>query len=207
MTQALTAADEGSSLMATTAWCLVSFLKGDHPPRLGITEVMIPVLVQTLFRTNTEQIITDLMAGLSLWTADASDVHLLELVESCDFIAKLMELVHHKNSARIGATSIRILGLFLSSQNNDLSQCVVNAGILSKFLELIDHDKPVIRKEVVWSLSNIVARSPEHVQYCLELGLIEKLIGKMATDPELKVRNEAIWAMSNAFYKGTPEQA
>ena len=29
----------------------------------------------------------------------------------------------------------------------------------------------------------------------------------MANDPDLKVRNEAIWAMSNAFYKGTPEQA
>ena len=29
----------------------------------------------------------------------------------------------------------------------------------------------------------------------------------MAEDLDLKVRNEAIWAISNAFYKGTTEQA
>ena len=110
-------------------------------------------------------------------------------------------------SARIGATSIRILGLLLSSYNETLSNAILNANLLQLFIELIDFEKAVIRKEVIWSLSNILARSPERIQLCLDNGLVLKLINKMAVDPDLKVRNEAIWAMSNAFYKGTAQQA
>ena len=93
-----------------------------------------------------------------------------------------MTLVTHTNSVRIGATSIRILGLMLSSYNDSLSSAIVDFGLLQQFVELIDFEKPVIRKEVIWSLSNILARSPERIQLCIDLGLVEKLIVKMAVD-------------------------
>ena len=76
--------------MATTAWCLVSFLKGEKPLDIKTSELIIPNLVKTLCRTDTEQILADLMAGLSLWAADASETNFIILVESGDFIAKLM---------------------------------------------------------------------------------------------------------------------
>ena len=93
-----------------------------------------------------------------------------------------MTLVTHTNSVRIGATSIRILGLMLSSYNDSLSSAIVDSGLLQQFVELIDFEKPVIRKEVIWSLSNILARSPERIQLCIDLGLVEILIEKMAVD-------------------------
>ena len=64
-----------------------------------------------------------------------------------------------------------------------------------------------MRKEVVWALSCILARSPEHVQQCMDLGLTQNLTEKMSRDGDMNVRKEAIWAMSNAMYKCNAEQA
>ena len=66
-------------------------------------------------------------------------MHLISLVEDGKFIARLIELINHANSAFIGATSIRILGLLLSHQNSTLSQAVFQAGLLEKYIELIEH--------------------------------------------------------------------
>ena len=107
---------------------------------------------------------------------------LLSLIADGQFVTKLLTLVTHANSVRIGATSIRILGRMLSSYNDTLSSAIVDSGLLQQFVQLIDYEKPVIRKEVIWSLSNILARSPERIQMCIDLGLVEKLIGKMAMD-------------------------
>ena len=54
MTQVLQQEENGTSLMGTTVWCLVSFLKGDPAPKLSITEPMIPTLIDTLYRTDVE---------------------------------------------------------------------------------------------------------------------------------------------------------
>ena len=122
------------------------------------------------------------MAGLSIWISKASDEMLLSLIADGQFVAKLLTLVTHANSVQIGATSIRILGRMLSSYNDTLSSAIVDSGLLQQFVQLIDYEKPVVRKEVIWSLSNILARSPERIQMCIDLGLVEKLIGKMAVD-------------------------
>ena len=84
-----------TSLMAATSWCLVSFLKGDPAPPNEVTEPMISVIVKTLYRTSVDSIIQDLLAGLSMWISDASDVMIQALIQDGRFIAKLMGLIEY----------------------------------------------------------------------------------------------------------------
>lgn len=89
--------------------------------------------------------------------------------------------------------------------NEKFYAVIVNAGILEMFTSLIDHPKAAIRQEIVQALSTLMVHSTRRVQKCIELGLVENIITKMASDGDPKVRSNAIWAISNAFYKATPE--
>lgn len=60
-----------------------------------------------------------------------------------------------------------------------------------------------MRKEVIWSLSNVTADTPEMVRECVNCGLIKSLILHMQHDVN-EVRREAIWALANANCKGDP---
>lgn len=58
------------------------------------------------------------------------------------------------------------------------------------------HKKKTVRKEVCWSLSNITAGTPDQIQLCLDLGIIDKLINILIND-DIEIKKEAVWAVSN----------
>ena len=64
-------------------------------------------------------------------------------------------------------------------------------------MRLIEHPKKAVRKEVVWSISNITAGQQKQVEMTIECGLFDKLIYLMLHD-DPAIRREAIWAVANA---------
>ena len=83
--------------MGSAAWCLTSFLKGDPPASLSITQPMIPALISTLLRTDTEKVIGDIMMGLSVFLSEADDSHISLLINEPGFLQKILELLNHSN--------------------------------------------------------------------------------------------------------------
>ena len=81
----------------------------------------------------------------------------------------------------------------------------INAGIVELFSKMIDHQKPVMRKEVAWSLANVLAESAERVQQCLDAGIVQSLILHLQHDVN-NVRKECVWALTNALCRATPQQ-
>ena len=63
----LSESENGSTMMENATWCLVTFLKGDPAPQSRFTEHMIPILIETLLRTETEKVIGHVLAGLNLF--------------------------------------------------------------------------------------------------------------------------------------------
>ena len=116
---------------------------------------------------------------------------------------RLTQLIEH-HSEKIAVPALRIVGNILSSNDLDIAQVAVNAGVLGLFACLIDHPKQIMRKECAWSLANVTAESPERVQACLDGGIIESLILHMQHDVAM-VKRECIWAMTNALCKATPQ--
>lgn len=54
-----------------------------------------------------------------------------------------------------------------------------------------------MRKEVVWSVSNLTAGSSEQIQMIIDCGLFDQLIHLMMHD-DPTIKKEAIWAIANA---------
>jgi hypothetical protein len=67
--------------------------------------------------------------------------------------------------------------------------------------KLIEHPKKPVRKEVVWSISNITAGSSNQIALCIQSGLFDKLVFLMIHD-DPAIKKEAIWAISNATAGG-----
>jgi hypothetical protein len=64
-------------------------------------------------------------------------------------------------------------------------------------LKVIEHPKKPVRKEVVWSLSNITAGNSKQIQLAINCGLFDKLVHLMLHD-DPSIKKEAIWAISNS---------
>lgn len=62
-----------------------------------------------------------------------------------------------------------------------------------------------MRKESCWVLSNITAGTPDQVQCCIDIGIVDKLIQILKHD-DVTVKNEAVWALSNCTASATPPQ-
>ena len=85
-------------------------------------------------------------------------------------------------------------------------------------IQLLDHEKKAVRREMCWTLSNITAGNSNQIERIITFpNLIEKLL-KIATTDTLevqglnythlskKVKREAIWVLSNAVKDGTQLQ-
>ena len=63
--------------------------------------------------------------------------------------------------------ALRCIGNILVCSEEELANKVYEAGVLDVFLKVISHPKQLVRKDVVWSLSNVTAESAERVAQCI----------------------------------------
>lgn len=59
---------------------------------------------------------------------------------------------------------------------DEQTQCVLNAGALAMFPNLLRHHKPNIQKEAAWAISNITAGRDTQIQEVINAGLIPILV-------------------------------
>ena len=97
MSKVLQQAEDRSSVIKTTAWCLAKFLLGDPPAPPNITRALIPTLAQTLLRTEMLEVTENIMAGISRYASDTDDDALICLLEQEGLLDKFFELIYHEN--------------------------------------------------------------------------------------------------------------
>ena len=96
-------------------------------------------------------------------------------------VPRLVTLLRH-NDMIISVPSLRTLGNILTARD-DYAQVAIECGVLEAFTQLLDHPKKAIRKEICWSISNVTAGNAEQIQRCINIGLIDKIINLMETQP------------------------
>jgi len=101
--------------------------------------------------------------------------------------------------------ALRFLGNILSG-TDELTQCVLDAGYLDVIRPFVDHLGSAQKKEMIWSLSNILAGSPVQIEALLNKQHLVVSIIRAANDGTLAVKKEAAWCLGNATVDATQSQ-
>jgi len=100
---------------------------------------------------------------------------------------------------------LRFLGNILSGPD-ELTQIVIDAGYLDVIQPFADHFCATQRKEMIWSLSNILAGSHQQIEAVLSRKPLIRSIINAAHCDRLCVRREACWCICNATVDAISEQ-
>lgn len=89
--------------------------------------------------------------------------------------------------------------------NDEDTQMVIEAGIVSALGNLLGSTKELSRKEAAWALSNIAAGNSVQLQVLINEGVISK-VAMLGLKDTFDVRRECIWCLTNSVSNATPEQ-
>ena len=92
---------------------------------------------------------------------------------------------------------LRVIGNLVSGPDQ-LTQKVIDAGYLDVIDPFVNHFNGQFRKEVIWSLSNILAGSHQQIESVLSKDDLLRSIMRAATSDNQSVKREATWCLGNA---------
>jgi hypothetical protein len=97
-------------------------------------------------------------------------------------------------------TLLRLLGNFTAyEEDNNLTQVMVDHDFLVKLYDvLLSTSDDKVKKEIFWTLSNIVCEIEEHTKLFLTIpGFLERLFSELYSSKYHAVRKEIIWCIMN----------
>jgi len=100
---------------------------------------------------------------------------------------------------------LRFLGNVISGPD-ELVQVVLDGGYLDVILPFVNHPIAAQRKEMVWSISNILAGSAEQIEAVISRDDLLRSIIRAATSDNQAVKQEATWCLGNATVDAASSQ-
>ena len=100
--------------------------------------------------------------------------------------------------------AVRLLGNIAcgTEQQNHL---IFSSGAISAFPFLLNHPRRVVRKEALWTVSNLLVGGPAQIQLVVAANLVPRVVGTMV-DADATLRQEALIGISNLLLRGSFEQ-
>ncbi|KAF4691916.1 hypothetical protein FOZ60_014404 [Perkinsus olseni] len=85
----------------------------------------------------------------------------------------------------------------LSKEDRPPIQNVIDAGVLPRFKELLDHPmSPKMQFEAAWALTNIASGNHDQTRTVVELGAVESF-RKLLSSDSADLQEQSIWAVAN----------
>jgi hypothetical protein len=156
-----------------------------------------------LIYENDETLLESVLWAYSGVTEQSSKPHLFAVAEQ-KIAQRLIELLANP-SEKIYYPALRVIGNILVSDVEEHTRMFLYYGILGVLEKFMSHEKLSMRKEVMWSFSNIAATSQDCIQAILDFGLLPRIISNIQQD-DVFIRKEAVFACANMLWKGTAKQ-
>eukprot|EP01029_Cantina_marsupialis_P029522 TRINITY_DN781793_c0_g1_i1.p1 TRINITY_DN781793_c0_g1~~TRINITY_DN781793_c0_g1_i1.p1 ORF type:complete len:491 (-),score=121.11 TRINITY_DN781793_c0_g1_i1:104-1576(-) len=179
-------------ILANAVWALSNICRSQ--PKLDVIRPILPVAWRCA-ASGDERIERDAFWALNYCTQNE------EALEGwTEEMVKTVVIKLGSASNIVLVPCLRIVGNILTSEDEDLTQYVLDSGGLEVLLNLLANDTRLIKKEVLWSLSNITAGTQEQIDSFLVHGeAVRYVMQEGLTNPNLHLRREAVFVICNAI--------
>jgi importin subunit alpha-2 len=127
----------------------------------------------------------------------------IEEKKEFDFIHVLVQLLQSTQNSILLTPVLRLVGNFISTDEN-YSNKLVEANVLSVMPQVLSHTNRSVREEACWMLSNIAGGSHEDLSQVYKMiqtpGLLKALVEQIAW-AEYAVKREAAWSICNILVR------
>merc|ERR1712087_158498 len=196
------------SFRRNLVWTISNLVRGKPQPLWCSVSSVIPLILLYLDSSDIE-VLTDTCWALS-YLSDGCNEHIQSILDlsrrqHVDISAYLVTFLE-RQSMNVLVPALRTCGNIVSGSDHQTQQ-IIDRGLLTKLRRLLLHDNHSVKKEAIWTVSNITAGNPAQIQCVIEHQLIEPLVA-ILTDyhADHDLVKECIWAISNATTGGTLEQ-
>jgi importin subunit alpha-1 len=186
-----------------SVWTISNLCRGKPRPPWEKIQKAPACLAITVNCSDEEMLIDSLWSISYLSDSGAKEIDLLTSTGMCPRLIELISTVD--GSKDIITPTIRCIGNLITSADN-ITQLLIENGLIRPLSLLLDHSSTAIVKESAWTISNIAASVyPTHIQAILDSDIFPK-IAKLINTAEKETLKEIIWIYSNAFNGGTHQQ-
>ena len=196
---ALTQPVTNLSVMKQCAWAMANLVRNHPHPPLDHVEAVLPAL-GNLIRHHVLDIVQEACWAVSyISDAGGSDrstsLLRVQALLNQGILPRVVELMHEENPF-IQLPALRIVGNVITG-SDDQTQCALECHCLNYFAPLLKSSSKDIRKECVWTVSNVAAGNKQQIQALIDANLFETVVKETLFDPEREVRKEAVWMLNN----------
>ena len=197
----------GTSLQMTrlAVWGLSNLCRGKPGPDFTRIKTAVPPLARALAESNDTEVLADASWAFSYLTDSASHNHILLVLDHLD-LRRVAALLAHP-SGTVHTPILRVVGNLVSGESDVTHRVVSTANCLTQLKSLMLSNKKAIRKETLWTISNICADSQTLIQAVIDAGIMARLCELVKSgNCDMDVKKEGIWCICNSVTVGSKAQ-
>ena len=177
------------------SWTLSNLVRGKPPPDFELVKTVVSTAFKILVESNESGARTDACWTLSYLSNGPNDR--IAAVLASGVAPIIVKLASDDTTSSLVIPALRTIGNIVSG-NDQQTQVMLDLNVLPLLLKLMSHPKKNVRKEAMWTLSNITAGTESQVESVIQYpGMIEKITEILET-ADYDVQKEAVWTVSNA---------
>lgn len=162
------------------------------------------VLCDLVSNANTDaEVLVNACAALSAISGGPNDI--LKVIADTGIFVRLVDLLSSHPVEQIRNEALRTIGNIATGCSREAA-LVVRHNALPILRSLLKSPQVRQRKEACWTIANLAADSPFCIEAIMDNNIVPALIDLLAAEEDIKVRQEAFWAISSSINTGTRDQ-
>ncbi|CAG9325317.1 unnamed protein product [Blepharisma stoltei] len=189
------------SLIKNATWALSNICRTKPLPEYSILCPAIPALFKVFQTFSDIETLSNCLWAFAILSEESVDAgqKLIDLGAT----SRIFEFINDKES-ELQLPAIRIVGN-ISAGPDPQTEFILNSQAPILLAKELKSNRKSIRKEAVWSLSNLCVGTEAQLEILFKLGIFKGIIQILNRD-SLGVQEEALWAISNTISKASASQ-